>query len=176
MALKLEEKQAIVAEVADIAKDAISAVAANYRGLTASEMNELRTKARESSVHLQVVKNTLAKRAFADTSFDCMNDALVGPLVLAFSKEEPGAAARLMKDFAKQHNLLDVKALSVDGKLLGANELDAVAALPTRDGALSMLLSVMQAPISKFVRTLAEPHTQLVRAVDAVRLAKEQAA
>ena len=176
MALKLEDKQAIIADVAEVAKTAISAVAANYRGLTVSEMNELRSKARASNVHLQVVKNTLARIAFADTEFSCMNEALVGPLVLAFSKEEPSAAARLISDFAKGHKTLEVQALSIEGKLLPASDLKALATLPTRDEAISMLMSVMLAPITKCVRTLAEPHVQLVRTMAAVRDQKEQAA
>lgn len=176
MALNLEDKKAIVAEVSAVAANALSAVAAEYRGLTVSAMNELRSKARESNVYLRVVRNTLAVRAFEGTRFACMEDALVGPLVLALSKEEPGAAARLMKDFAKKNDKLIVKAVSLDGQLLGAEHLDAVAKLPTRDEAISMLMSVMKAPIGKFVRTLAEPHTKLVRTVAAVQVQKEQAA
>ena len=105
-----------------------------------------------------------------------MNEALTGPLVLALSEESPGAAARLFRDFSKEHNKLEVKALSLEGKLLGAEQLAAVADLPTKDEAIAMLLSVMQAPIAKFVRTLAEPHTKLVRTIAAVKDSKEKAA
>lgn len=176
MALNLEDKKAIVAEVSEVANHALSAVAAEYRGLTVSAMNELRSKARTSNVYLRVIRNTLARRAFEGTKFACMDKALVGPLVLALSREEPGAAARLIKDFAKANNKLVVKALSVDGQLLGAESLEAVAKLPTRLEAISMLMSAMQAPVAKLARTLAEPHAKFVRVVAAVRDKKEQAA
>jgi large subunit ribosomal protein L10 len=175
MALRLEDKKAIVAEVAEVAKSAYSAVAAEYRGLSVAEMTELRSKAREGGVYLRVVRNTLARRAVENTDFACMQDILVGPLVLAFSREEPGAAARVIKDFAKDHKKLEVKAVSVSGKLLPASELETLAKMPTYDQAISILMSVMKAPISKFVRTLAEPHAKLVRTVAAVRDQKEAA-
>lgn len=175
MALKLEDKKVIVAEVAEVAKSAYSAVAAEYRGLSVAEMTELRSKAREGGVYLRVVRNTLARRAVEGTDFACMQDILVGPLVLAFSREEPGAAARVIKDFAKDHKKLEVKAVSISGKLLPASELEALAKMPTYEQAISTLMSVMKAPISKFVRTLAEPHAKLVRTVAAVREQKEAA-
>lgn len=175
MALKLEDKKVIVAEVAEVAKSAYSAVAAEYRGLSVAEMTELRSKARAGGVYLRVVRNTLARRAVEGTDFACMQDILVGPLVLAFSREEPGAAARVIKDFAKDHKKLEVKAVSISGKLLPASEIETLAKMPTYEQALSMLMSVMKAPISKFVRTLAEPHAKLVRTVAAVREQKEAA-
>lgn len=176
MALKLEDKKAIVAEVAAVASTALSAVAAEYRGLTVSAMNELRSKARESNIYLRVIRNTLARRAFEGTKLACLDEALVGPLVLALSHEEPGAAARLIKDFVKKNDKMVVRALAVDGQLLGAQHLDAVAKLPTRLDALAMLASVIQAPVTQFVRTLAEPHAKLVRTFAAVRDQKEKAA
>lgn len=169
MALNLEQKKAIVAEVSDVAANALSAVAADYRGLTVSEVTELRSKAREKGVVLRVVRNTLARRALDNTEFACMRDALVGPLLLAFSKSEPGAAAKLIKDFMKEHEKLEVKALAIGGQLLAAKDLDVVAKLPTRDEAIAMLMSVMKAPVEKFVRTLAEPHAKLVRTIAAIR-------
>jgi large subunit ribosomal protein L10 len=171
--LRLEDKKAIVAEVADVAGRALSAVAAEYRGLTVGELTELRAKARAAGVYVRVVRNTLARRAVQDTPFSCMQEMLMGPLLLAFSKEDPGAAARLVRDFAKDHDKLVVKALSVGGKLLSAKDLEALANLPTRDQALATLLSVMLAPITQFVRTLAEPHAKMVRTVDAVRAQKQ---
>lgn len=174
MTLKLEDKKAIVAEVAEVAKSATSVVAANYSGLTVAQLTELRSKARNSGVYMRVIRNTLARRAFEDTQFACMDPALVGPLVLAFSKDDPGAAARLIKDFAKKFDKLVVKAVSIDGSLLPASDLNRLASLPTRDEALSQLLSVMLAPITKFVRTLAEPHSQVVRVVAAYRDKKEK--
>lgn len=174
MALNLENKKAIVAEVAEVAKHATSLVAASYSGLTVAQLTELRKKARETGVYMRVVRNTLARRAFEETKFSCMDSALVGPLVLAFSKEDPGAAARLMKDYAKKFDKLEVKALSIDGVLMAANDLNKLASLPTREQAIAQLMSVMLAPVTKFVRTLAEPHTMAVRAVAAVRDKKQQ--
>ncbi|PIQ43393.1 MAG: 50S ribosomal protein L10 [Gammaproteobacteria bacterium CG11_big_fil_rev_8_21_14_0_20_46_22] len=168
MALRIDDKKQIVAEVSEQASQACAAVAANYQGLTVSEMTELRAKARDAGVYLRVVRNTLARRAFKDTQFECMNEALVGPLVLGFSFEEPGAAARLFRDFGKDHEALEVAALSLDGQLLAASQLKAVASLPTRDEAIAQLMSVMKAPVSKFVRTMAEPTAKFVRTVKAV--------
>ncbi len=168
MALRLEDKKVIIDEVAVVANSAISAVAAEYRGLTVSEMDELRKSARNSGVYLRVVRNTLAKRALEGTRFSCMQPELTGPLLLAFAKEEPGSAARLLRDFCKDHQKLAVKVVSIDGKLLPANQLGAVADLPTKDEAISLLMSVMLAPVTKLVRTIAEPHAQVVRAVAAV--------
>ncbi len=176
MTLKLEDKKAIVAEVAKVAMQATSVVAAEYSGLTVSQLTTLRKTAREKGVYMRVVRNTLASRAFEGTSFACMQSALVGPLLLAFSHEEPGAAARLIRDFAKTCEKLRVKALSIDGKLLPATSLGALASLPTRDEAISQLMSVMQGPITKFVRTLVEPHSKLVRTIAAIRDKKQASA
>lgn len=174
MAIKLEDKKAIVAEVAGVAADAYSLVAAEYRGLTVDAMTELRKKAREGGVYLRVVRNTLARRAVEGTEFECTQEALVGPLILAFSQEDPGCAARVLGDFAKDNDKLEVKFVSISGQLLPASELDRLAKLPTYDQAISMLMSVMQAPIAQFVRTVAEPHAKFVRTVAAVRDAKEK--
>ena len=176
MALKLEDKKAIVAEVAEVAKHATSLIAAEYSGLTVSQLTEFRKSARQVGVYTRVVRNTLARRALQGTSFDCMQDALVGPLILAFSKEHPGAAARLIKEFVKQNEKLQVKALSVDGVLFAASDLNKLASLPTREEAIAQLMSVMLAPMTKLVRTLAEPHGKLVRTIAAVRDAKQQSA
>ena len=175
MALNLEQKKAVVAEVSEIASTALSVVAAEYRGLTVEELTELRVKSREAGVQIRVVKNSLARRAFDETGFACMNDTLVGPMILGFSQEDPGGAARIMKAFSKEHDKLIVRSLSLGDTVLDASQLDKVASLPTRDQAISMLMSVMKAPVEKFVRTLAEPHAKLVRTVAAVRDAKEAA-
>ncbi len=172
MALSFEEKKAIVADVAEVAASAHSAVAAEYNGLSSEDMTELRARARSGGVYLRVVKNTLARRAIDGTDFDCMKDALIGPLVLAFSQEDPGSAARVLKDFSKENDKLVIKALSVGGQLLAASEIDRLASLPTKDQAISMLMSVMQAPITKLARTLNEVPGKLVRTVAAVRDAK----
>jgi large subunit ribosomal protein L10 len=173
--MKLEDKQALVAEVAEVAAKAHSAIAAEYRGMTVEQLTKLRMQARKSGVFMKVVKNTLARRAVAGTSFECMKDSLKGPLILAFSKEEPGAAARVMKDFAKDNEKLVVTAVAFGGKLLPKSDLERLSKMPTRDQAISLLMAVMKAPITKFVRTLNEPHAKLVRTVAAVRDQKQAA-
>ncbi len=175
MALNLEDKKALVAEVAEVAAVAQSVVAAEYRGLTVGQMTELRAKARAQGVYLRVVKNTLARRALAGTTFEQVGPKLKGPLVLAFSKDDPGAAARLVKDFAKANEKLTATLVSLGGQVLAAEELDKVASLPTREQALSMLLGVIKAPIQKFVATLAEPPAKLARTLAAVRDQKQAA-
>lgn len=175
MPMRLEEKQALVAEVNAVAVKALSALAAEYRGLTVEQITSLRVKARQDGVWLKVVKNTLAKRAIAGTEYECLQDSLKGPLILAFSKEDPGAAARIAKDFAKNNEQFVVKALALGGKLLPASDLERLSKLPTREQAIATLMAVMKAPIEKFVRTLAEPHAKLVRTVAAVRDQKQAA-
>lgn len=173
MSLTFAAKQAVVAEVSEIAAVAHSAVAAEYRGLTVEQMTDLRQKARNGGVYLRVVKNTLAKRALEDTEFACLKDDLVGPLMLAFSQEDPGAAARLFKDFSKDNEALVVKVLAVGGQALPASELSRLASLPTREQALSQLMACMRAPLDKFARTLNEVPGKFVRTVAAVRDQKQ---
>ncbi len=175
MALRLDQKKALVAQVNEVAGSALSAVAAEYSGLTVAQMTELRAAAHKTGVYVRVVKNTLARLALAGTEFDCMNESLSGPLVLAFSLEDPGSAARLIRDFAKENDKLVVKFAAVGGKLLPAEDLKKLASLPTREQALAILMGVMKAPVEKFVRTLAEPHAKLVRTLAAVREQKEAA-
>lgn len=175
MALSLEQKKAVVTEVAEVAQSAHSAVAAEYRGITVEQMTELRAKARNEGVYLKVAKNTLVKRAVEGTEFECMADELTGPLLFAFSIDDPGAAARLIKDFAKDEEKLVVRLVAMGAQLYGASEIGRLASMPTRDQAIAMLMGVMKAPIEKFVRTLAEPHTKLVRTVAAVRDSKQAA-
>lgn len=175
MVLKLEDKKAIVAEVADVASRALSAVVADYRGLSVADLTKLRSEARKAKVYMRVVRNTLARRAVAGTEFECMTNALTGPMILAFSQEEPGAAARLIRDFLKGNDKLQVKAVAIGGQALDGKQLEAVAKLPTREEALASLMAVMQAPVTKFVRTLAEPHGKLVRTIAAVRDQKSAA-
>lgn len=176
MALRLEDKKALVAEVNEVASRALSAVVAEYRGLTAGKFDVLRSNARKNGIYLHVVKNTLAIRAVKGTEFECLEPALTGPLVLGFSLEDPGAVGRVIKDFAKENDKLVVKALAVGGNLYGAKDIDRLANLPTKDQALSMLLGVMKAPIAQFVRTLAEPTAQFVRVVQAVADKQKEAA
>ena len=175
MALNIEQKKAVVAEVAEVAKVALAAVAAEYRGLTVEEMTDFRVKARESGVFVKVVKNTLVRRAVEGTEFECMQDSLTGPLLLAFSMEDPGAAARLVKDYVKSNDKLIARLVAVGGAVYPPSELDRLSSLPTYEQAIAILMGVMKAPIEKFVRTLAEPHTKLVRTFAAVRDAKQAA-
>jgi large subunit ribosomal protein L10 len=175
MALSIEQKKAVVAEVADVAQTALAAVAAEYRGITVEEMTDLRAKARESGVYLKVAKNTLVRRAVEGTEFECMQESLTGPLLLAFSMEDPGAAARLVKDYAKSNDKLITKLVAIGGEIFEASELDRLSSLPTYDQAIAMLMGVMKAPVEKFVRTLVEPHTKLVRVIAAVKDAKQAA-
>ena len=175
MALTIEQKKAVVAEVADAANKALAAVAAEYRGLTVKEMTDLRVKAREDGVFLKVAKNTLVRRAVEGTEYECMQESLTGPLLFAFSMDDPGAAARLVKDYSKDHKKLIAKLVAVGGELYDASELERLSRLPTYDQAIAMLMGVTKAPIEKFVRTLAEPHTKMVRTVAAVRDAKQAA-
>lgn len=175
MVLKLEDKKTIVNEVAQVASQALSLVAAEYSGLTVSQLTTLRKSARESGVYMRVVRNTLARRALEGTQFACIQEKLTGPLVLAFSKDNPGAAARLIKEFAKQNEKLKVTALAIDNQLLPPSGLESLANLPTREEAISQLMSVMLAPISKLVRTMAEPQAKMVRTIAAIRDAKQAA-
>lgn len=169
MTLSLAAKKMVVEEVSAVASEAISAVVADYRGLTVNQMTQLRAQARKNKVYLRVVPNNLARRAFEKTEFACLSEQLVGPLFVALSTEAPSDAARLLKDFAKTFDKLEVKAISLSGKVYGADQLDYVASLPTREEAISKLMYVMKAPVEKFVRTLAEPYAKLVRTVAAVK-------
>jgi large subunit ribosomal protein L10 len=173
LALNLEQKKAIVAEVADVASSAHSAIAAEYRGLTVEDLTELRKEARNNGVYLRVVKNTLAKRAVADTDFECMTEGFSGPLVLAFSQEDPGAAARVIHDFVKDHDDLIVRMVSISGKLLDPSEIKTLAKMPTYEQAISILMATMKAPVQKLAVTLNEVPGKLVRTVAAIRDAKE---
>jgi large subunit ribosomal protein L10 len=172
LALNLEQKKAIVAEVAEVAGSAYSAVAAEYRGLSVSEMTDLRAKARNSGVYLRVVKNSLARRAVEGTDFECMSEGMTGPLVMAFSQEDPGAAARVIKDFAKDHDKLVVKLVSVGGKLLTPGDIETLAKMPTYEQAISILMGTMKAPIQKLASTLNEVPGKLVRTIAAIKDAK----
>jgi large subunit ribosomal protein L10 len=176
VAIGLEDKKAIVAEVNETATSALSLVIADSRGVPVDGMTALRQEARENQVTIRVVRNTLAKLALEGTEYECINETLVGPSLFGFSMEDPGAAARLFKDFAKNNEEFEVKALAVGGQMLGAEKLDVLAKLPTRDQALSILMSVMKAPATKLVQTMNEVPGKLVRTLAAVRDQKEAAA
>ncbi|MBZ4040701.1 MAG: 50S ribosomal protein L10 [Lysobacterales bacterium RIFOXYD1_FULL_69_11] len=154
MALNLSQKQEVVAEVAEVASKAHSLIAAEYAGVTVSQMTEMRKKARETGVYLRVVKNTLASRAVAGTEYECVKDVLVGPLLYAFSTEEPGAAGRLIKEFAKGNDKLQAKVVALGGQLYPASHVDVLASLPTRDQALAMLARVLSEPAAMFARAV----------------------
>ena len=175
MAMRLDDKRVFVKEVNAVAGGALSAVAAEYRGLTVSEMTALRKEARSAGVYMRVVKNTLARRAIEGTEFECMKDSLKGPILLAFAQEDPGSAARVIQDFAKAHEALKTVSMAVGGRLLPASDLAKLADMPTLDRARAMLLGVMIAPMTKLARTLAEPAAMLARTLSA-RSSSEQAA
>lgn len=174
MALKLEQKETIVTEVNEVASEALSAVVADYRGLTVAEMRDLREYARDTGVYLKVVRNTLARRAVDGTECECLKDVFVGPTMIAFSRGEPGAAARLLKKYTAEYSSLEVKALCIGGELLDAGELNRVATLPTLDEARAMLLRAMIAPVTRAVRTFDNVPGTLVRLLAAVRDQKQK--
>ena len=174
MALKIGEKKVVVQEIAEIASTAQSAVAAEYRGLTVQQLSSLRSNARELGVYVRVVKNNLVKIAIKDTSLECMDSSLKGPLIFAFSKDELGAAAKLVNDFKKDNDLLKPVAMAVNGELIDVEKLSQIAALPNRDQAISMLMAVMKLPIEKFVRTLSAPNVKLVQTLSAYKMKLEQ--
>ena len=165
-----------MSEVNEAAGSALSAVLADYRGVTVERLTTLRKTARDNGVYLRVVRNTLLRRAVSGTDFECLSEALTGPTILAFSQEDPGAAARVLKDFAKENEVFEVKALAVGGKMLPASQIDVLAKLPTYDQAIATLMSVMLAPVTKLARTVNEVPTKVTRAVAAVRDQKQQAA
>ena len=175
MPLSLNEKMAVVAEVAEVARSASSVIAAEYRGLNVAEMTEFRRQARAAGVHVRVVPNNLAKRAVESTDFECMREGLSGPLVLAFARDDPGSAARVVRDYRRTNQKLEVRLVAFGGRLVDPADIDNLANLPTYDEAIARLMAVLKAPVTKLVRTLAEPHTRLARALDAIRQQKESA-
>lgn len=175
MPLNLDQKKELVAELADVVRRSHSAVAAEYAGLTVEALTDLRRKARSSGVYLKVVKNTLVHRAVVGTPYECMRDSLTGPLVYAFSLEDPGAAGRLIKDFSKSNDKLKPHAVAIGGKLYAGTEVERLASLPTREQALSTLLGLMKAPAERLVRTIAEPGYCIARAIAAVADQKKAA-
>jgi len=175
VALSFAQKEAIVAEVAEVAKSAYSAIGAEYRGLSVEEITDLRVQARKAGVYVRVIKNTLAKRAFQGTDFACMEEGLSGPLVFAFSQEDPGSAARVAEAFAKGHDRFKVKLISIGGKLLDPSELGTLARMPTYDEAISQLMALMKAPVQKLAATINEVPGKFVRTLAAVRDAKKAA-
>jgi large subunit ribosomal protein L10 len=153
VALGLEDKKAIVAEVQEAAANALSAVVADARGVSVTDMTALRTEAREAGVSLRVIRNTLARRAVKGTDLECLTDTFTGPTLIAFSNEHPGAGARILNAFAKGNDKLEVRAAAFEGEL---TDVTLLASLPTYDEAIAKLMSVMkEASAGKLVRTLA---------------------
>ena len=169
MALNLEAKKAVVEQVNAVAINAVSVGVAEYRGLNVEQMTNLRNSALDANVLLRVVKNTLAKRALAKTRCECIAPVLSGPVILGFSQEDPGAVARVFRDFIKENEALVVKGLGVSGEFIDADQLKRIASLPTKDQAISLLMALMLAPTEKLVRTLNEVPTKLTRVVAAIR-------
>ena len=157
MALNLAQKKEVVAELANVAATAHSLVASEYVGLTVSQLTQLRKKARQDGVFIRVAKNTLVSRAVEGTDYACVKDTLTGPLLYAFSREDPGAAGRLIKEFAKANDKLKPMLVAVGGKAYPGTHVDVLASLPTREQALTML-----------VRVLAEPASQVARVINQV--------
>jgi len=168
MALNLAQKKEVVAELANVAAKAVSLVASEYAGLTVEQLTELRKKARQSGVYIKVAKNTLVSRAVDGTEYACVKDTLTGPLLYAFSTEDPGAAGRLIKDFAKANAKLQPKLVAIGGKAYPGTHVDVLASLPTREQALTMLVSLLVQPATMLVRVLAEPASQVARAINQV--------
>ncbi len=174
MALNREAKAAVVAEVsAELAK-AQAVVVAEYRGLEVGAITRLRKQAREQGVYLRVLKNTLARRAVAGTPFEGLSDQLVGPLLYGFSSD-PVLGAKVLNDFAKGNDKLQLKAGAMPNVVLDGNEVKQLASMPSRDELLAKLLGTMQAPIAQFVRTLNEVPARFARTLAAVCEQKEQA-
>ena len=174
MSLSLEDKKAVVEQVSGVLSDSQTAIVAEYRGLTVEKMTSLRREAREAGVFLRVVKNTLARRAVKDSDFECLDEHLVGPLALAAS-QDPVAAAKVLAGFDKANEAFSIKIGAMSGLLLSIEDINALAKLPGREELLATLVGAMQAPITKFVRTLSEVPSKFVRTLAAVRDAKEAA-
>jgi large subunit ribosomal protein L10 len=176
VALSKSEKERIVGEVKEVATNASSLVISDARGLKVSELSEVRQKATQSGIHIQVIKNSLAKLAFEGTDFGCSDEVLVGPSLFAFSFEEPGAAAKLLKTYAKNFDNLDIKALVVEGQLLDGSQIDILASLPSKDEAYGLIANVLQAPVTKFATLLNEVPSKLARVLSAVSDKKKASA
>ena len=174
MGLNLEQKQTVVAEVAKQVAGAQAIVLAENRGMAVAAMTQLRAKARASGVYFRVVKNTLVRRAVADTPFASLADKMVGPLAYGIGAD-PVAVAKVLNDFAKGNEKFVIAGGAMPGHLMSAKEISALASLPSREELIARLLGTMQAPIVKFVRTLNEVPGKFVRTLAAVRDQKEKA-
>lgn len=174
MSLNLQQKEAVVAEVAREVAGAQAIVLAENRGMPVADMTQLRAKARASGVYFRVVKNTLVRRAVAGTPYEKLSERMVGPLAYGIGKD-PVAVAKVLNDFAKGHEKFVITAGAMGGQVMSAKDVAALASLPSREELLSKLAGTMQAPIAKFVRTLNEVPGRFVRTLAAVRDAKPAA-
>jgi len=174
MPLRIEQKKAVVEELNSVASTSVSAAIAEYRGLNVAEITELRTKARESGVYLKVVKNSLSKQALTGTDFECLTQALQGPIMIALSADDLASPARLFKDFGKDYEHLKTVGLAIDGDAYPSSDLDRIARLPTRDEAYSIIAGLMKAPIEKALRTLNEVPIKLARLILAIKENQEE--
>ena len=174
MSLNLEQKKAVVAEVSAQVDKAQAIIVAEYRGLEVGVMTDLRAKARKAGVYLRVLKNTLVRRAVKDTPFEKLAEEMIGPLVYGISSD-PVASAKVLNDFARANERFVIKAGGLPNSVISAKEVTALANMPSREQLLSTLLGTMQAPVAKFVQTLNEVPSRLVRTLAAVRDQKEKA-
>jgi len=174
MTLNLEEKKALVAQVSDAVSGAQAAVLAEYRGLSVAQMTDLRSQAREAGVYVRVLKNTLAKRVVEGSDFECLSEYFVGPVALATS-EDPVAVAKVLSNFAKSNDVLQIKVGAMNGAMMTQADIDTLAKLPSRDELLAKLMGTMQAPVQKLAQTLNEVPGKFVRTLAAYQLSKEAA-
>tara|TARA_Y100000588_G_scaffold326946_1_gene361645 strand:- start:947 stop:1477 length:531 start_codon:yes stop_codon:yes gene_type:complete len=172
MSLSIEQKKAVVSEVSEVFSSAQAAVLAEYRGLSVEQITELRTQARENGVEVRVVKNTLARRSVAGTSFECLSDHFTGPVLIS-SSGDPVAVAKVVSDFAKSNDALKITVGVMNGGLIDKSTVQALAKLPSREELLATLVATMQSPLVKFVQTLNEVPGKLVRTLAAVRDSQE---
>ena len=175
MPMRIDDKKVAVEELNEIANKAISAVAADYHGTSVSELTKLREEARNSSVHLKVIRNTLAKKALTDTKFSCLDELLVGPTILAFSLDDPASAAKLANNFHKINRNFKVKGLTMGDSLLELSKLKDIANLPTKEEAIAQLAGLFNAPLVKLVSLINEIPTKFTRTLVAIKQRKEQA-
>ena len=174
MPLRIKDKQRVVKELNTMASSSIAGAIADYSGLNVTEITELRTKARASGVYLKVVKNTLSKRAFSDTNFECLTENLKGPIIIALSKDDLASPARLFKNFSKEYEQLKTVSLAIDGNTFPASELDRIAKLPTKQEAYTIIARLLKAPVEKAVRILKEIPTKFTRMTVAIKDNKEK--
>jgi len=175
MSLSIEQKKAVVSEVSEVFNSAQAAVLAEYRGLSVEQITELRAQARENGVEVRVVKNTLARRSVAGTSFECLSQHFTGPVLIS-SSGDPVAVAKVVSDFAKSNDALKITVGVMNGNLIDQSTVQALAKLPSREELLATLVATMQSPLVKFVQTLNEVPGKLVRTLAAVRDSQESQA